>query len=260
MEFAMDYEAFIAAVQESLGVDPDRAERATRATLRTLAERLPTRKDKHLVELLPPELGPLLFHVGPVERLDVDGFVQRVAEEEGVDLATARRDAAMVLAVFARAVGPDEFDRIAATLPKDYVPLLPRGPAIEAAPFETIVTKVAQRTGLDHEGARLAVDVVLTTLAERIAPGEIDDLIARLPIELHPLLKEARAHNPGTASHVPLDEFLERIAQREGTDVIESERRARAVLTTLHEAVGDDEFFDVTVELPFEYGVLWVQQ
>ncbi|MDT4959174.1 MAG: hypothetical protein QOD31_2973, partial [Pseudonocardiales bacterium] len=64
----------------------------------------------------------------------------------------------------------------------------------------------------------------------------------------------------GSASHVPLDEFLERIAQRDGTDVIESERRARAVLTTLHEAVGDDEFFDVTVELPFEYGVLWVQQ
>jgi hypothetical protein len=32
------------------------------------------------------------------------------------------------------------------------------------------------------------------------------------------------------------------------------------VLTTLREAVGDDEFFDVTVQLPFGYGALWVQQ
>jgi uncharacterized protein (DUF2267 family) len=260
MEFAVDYEAFIAAAQESLGVDRDRAERATRATLRTLAGRLSTEEAKHLVELLPPELGPLLFHVGPVERLDVDAFLQRVAEQEGVDLATARRDAAMVLAVFARAVGPDEFDRIAATLPKDFAPLLPRGPGVEATPFDTILTKVAQRAGLDHDGARRAVEVVLTTLAERIAPGEIDDLVARLPIELHPLLKEALAHNPGQASHVSLDEFLERVARREGVDVFESERHGRAVLTTLREVVGDDEFFDVTVQLPFEYGVLWVQQ
>lgn len=257
----MDYVTFISAVQESLAVDRERVEPAVAATLRTLADRLSRDEARHLVELLPPEIGPLLFHGGTtVDRLDIDAFLERVAEREDVDLATARHDAALVLAVFARAIGPDEFDRLAATLPKDFAPLLPRGPDVGSAAFDTIVTKVAQRADVDREGARRALEVVLTTLAERIAPGEIDDLVARLPIELHPLLKEARERNPGTASHVSLEEFLERVAQREGTSVAEAERHARAVLTTLREAVGDDEFFDVTVQLPFGYGALWVQQ
>jgi uncharacterized protein (DUF2267 family) len=166
----------------------------------------------------------------------------------------------MVLEVFDRAVGADEFDRLAARLPKDFAALLPRGAAIGETPFDALVAAVSQRAGIDHERAHRAIQAVLRTLAEQIAPGEIDDLVARLPTELHPLLKDARAHHRGSASHVPLDEFLERVAQREGTDRFTSERHARAVLTSLREAVGDDEFFDVTVQLPFEYGVLWVQQ
>ncbi|MDT4932738.1 MAG: hypothetical protein QOK11_630 [Pseudonocardiales bacterium] len=256
----MDYEQFIKTVQDVLGMDRDGAERATQATLRTLADRLSTDQARHLVELLPPELGPALFHFGPPARLDVDAFLQRVSEREGVDLPIARRHAALVLAAFARAIGPDEFDRIAATFPKDFTPLLPRGPDIEPPPFEAIVTKVAQRAGLDHEGARASVDAVLLTLAEHIAPGEIDDLIARLPVELHPLLKEARARHSGRASHPSLDEFVERVAQREGIDAAEAAGHARAVLTTLREAVGDDEFFDVTVQLPPEFGALWAAQ
>ena len=253
----MDY---ITAVQESLGVDRDRAERAVDATLRTLADRLSTEQARHLTELLPPELAPALFHVGPPERLDVDAFLQRVAEREDVDLATARRHATVVLAVLARAVGPVQFDRITATLPKDFTPLLPRGLAIEPPPLEAILTSVANRADLDLEGARTSLDAVLLTLAESIAPGEIDDLIARLPIELHPLLKEALSRNSGNASPVPLNEFLEQVAQRAGIDAPNAARHARAVLTTLREAVGDDEFFDVTVQLPPEYGVLWVRQ
>jgi uncharacterized protein (DUF2267 family) len=68
-------------------------------------------------------------------------------------------------------------------------------------------------------------------VAERIAPGESDDLVARLPIELHPLLKEER--NAGTASHVSLEKLLKQVAQCAGISVAEAERHARAVLTTL---------------------------
>jgi uncharacterized protein (DUF2267 family) len=256
----MDYETFVAAVQELSRTDREHAERAVQATLRTLAARLSRDEAQHLVELLPPEFGPLLFHVGPVEPLDVDAFLERVVSDEGTDVHAAQRDASIVLAVFDRAIGNREFDRIAATLPKDFAPLLPRGAAVGESPYEAIVTAVAQRAGLDRDRAQRAIEAVLRTLAEQIAPGEIDDLIARLPIELHPLLKDVRAHHRGSAAHVPLDEFLERVAQREGTDRLTSERDARAVFTSLREAIGDDEFFDVTVQLPFEYGALWVQQ
>jgi uncharacterized protein (DUF2267 family) len=256
----MDYDQFISAVQDLLDADRDRARRAAEATLQTLADRLSAEQARHLVDLLPPELGPLLFHVGPPERLDVDAFLQRVAEREDVDLATARRHAALVFVALSRAVGPDEFDRIAATFPKDFAPLLPRGPVIEVSPVDTILTKVAERAGLDRDRARASLEAVLLTVAERIAPGELDDLAARLPIELHPLLKDAQSRHPGRPSHASLDEFLERVAAREGTDPGDAMRHVRAVLTTLREAVGDDEFFDVTVQLPPEYGALWVRQ
>jgi uncharacterized protein (DUF2267 family) len=256
----MDYEDFISAVEKLLGSDRDQAQRAVEATLRTLADRLSTEQARQLVDLLPPELGPAISHFGKPERLDVDAFVQRVAERENVDAATARRHAGLVLAVFARAVGPDEFDRIAATLPRDFTPLLPRGADIEPVPYEEIVSRVAERAGLDREGAKSSLETVLLTLAERIAPGQVEDLTLRLPTELRALLKRALANHPGRASHVPFDEFVERIAQLEGVDLPDATRHVRAVLTTLREAVGDDEFFDVTVQLPPEYGALWVTQ
>jgi uncharacterized protein (DUF2267 family) len=256
----MDRDEFVRAVQEALKIAWDRAERAIEATLRTLADRLSVLHARHLVTLLPPELGPLMFRAGPAERFDVDAFLERVAEREGVDLTSARRDAAMVLAVLARAIGPDEFDHLASTLPKDFTPLLPRGPAIDAVPIDTFLTKVAQRSDLDAADACRAAEVVLEILAERIAPGEVDDLIARLPIELHPALKRARSRNPGRATHIGLHVFLCKIAQLENTDLDTSTRHASAVLTTLRDAVGDDEFFDVTVQLPPEFGALWARQ
>jgi uncharacterized protein (DUF2267 family) len=50
-----------------------------------------------------------------------------------------------------------------------------------------------------------------------------------------------------------LDAFVQRVAEREGVDMARATDDARAVLTTLREAVGDDEFFDVVSELPRDY-------
>jgi uncharacterized protein (DUF2267 family) len=59
---------------------------------------------------------------------------------------------------------------------------------------------------------------------------------------------------------MPLEEFLRRVAAREGADVDEAglidwvPEHVRAVFATLAEAVSDKEWFDVTAELPAEYG------
>jgi hypothetical protein len=37
-------------------------------------------------------------------------------------------------------------------------------------------------------------------------------------------------------------------------------RHARVALTTLREAIGDEEFFDITVQLSPEFGELWVRR
>jgi uncharacterized protein (DUF2267 family) len=255
----MDYEQFVSSVQDALAIDRLSAERAVAATLNTLADRLTREQARKLVALLPSEIGPQLFTGTPTaEAFDVDEFLERVARRAGLDVPTARRQADVVLVAFARAVGPDEFDRIAATLPKDYAQLLPRGPAIEPPSMDTVVDDVASHADLDRDAARRAIDAVLVTLAEHIAPGEVDDLIVRLPVELHAVLKAAKSRNPGHATHVSMEQFLAEVAEREGTTFLDAERHARAVLTELRRALGDEEFFDVTVQLPPEYARLWL--
>ena len=58
---------------------------------------------------------------------------------------------------------------------------------------------------------------------------------------------------------MPLEEFLQRVAGREGFDADEAQlaeevsRQARAVFATLAEAVSTEEWLDVIVELPDDY-------
>jgi hypothetical protein len=66
-------------------------------------------------ELLPPELGPV-FHIGPVERLDIDAILERAAEREMVDDVTALRHRRVVREVVARG-RTDEFSRLTGTFP-----------------------------------------------------------------------------------------------------------------------------------------------
>jgi uncharacterized protein (DUF2267 family) len=52
---------------------------------------------------------------------------------------------------------------------------------------------------------------------------------------------------------MPFDELLRRVAERAGLD---RDDARRAVFATPREAISDEEFFDVTVQLPKDYTVL----
>jgi uncharacterized protein (DUF2267 family) len=65
------------------------------------------------------------------------------------------------------------------------------------------------------------------------------------------------AHSPG-AQRMPLEKFLARVAERDMTPE-QAFTDTRVVFATLREAVGDQEFFDTTVQLPPEYAVLWAR-
>jgi uncharacterized protein (DUF2267 family) len=91
------------------------------------------------------------------------------------------------------------------------------------------------------------------TLAERIAGGEVEDLLERLPIELHPSLKRGRAAVGGHATRLRLETFIQRITAREGVCIIEATLHARAVFRALRGALGEQEYRDIAGELPQDY-------
>jgi uncharacterized protein (DUF2267 family) len=249
----MDENGFLTIVEQLAGIGRERAIQATRATLETLGERIAAGEARDLAEQLPPELAPWIASTGGPEPFDVDEFLRRIAEREGVDTETSERHARAALEALARTVTAKELADMVAELPKDYAPLLPRGPHVEVAAADTFLRRVADRAGLEEGAAERATRAVLETLAERIAGGEVDDLIARLPPDFRPPLKRGRERSGGKATRMSLDQFVGRVAQLEGVDVERAREHGRAVLVTLRETVGEGEFRDVTVQLPDEY-------
>jgi uncharacterized protein (DUF2267 family) len=249
----MDHDTFIDLVAREAALDREQAERAARAALETLGERIDREEARQLAAQLPPEVAPWIATSTPAARFDPDEFLRRVAERAGVDLAESRRATAAVLDALARAVSRDEWDDLVAELPSSFAPLLPRGPYVEVVDADTFLGLVAERAGVDRDRALRTAEAVLETLAERIAGGEVDDLIERLPLELHPALRRGRDASGGQATRLGLSAFVHRVAEREGVSDAEATLHARAVLSALHETVGDAEFRDVTAQLPEDY-------
>jgi uncharacterized protein (DUF2267 family) len=249
----VDFESFLTIVARHAVGGREGAERASRATLQTLAERIDREEARDLAAQLPPELAPWIATTSPADGFSADEFVRRVARRQGVDDATASEQVEAVFDALSHAISADEWHDLTSELPASFAPLLPRGRHVEVVDGATLLQRVSERAGLDRETARQATNAVLETLAERIAGGEVDDLIERLPIELHDALRRGRAAVGGVARSMPLERFVERIAEREGVSEPAAVEHARAVFAVLRDAIGAEEFFDVMVQLPADY-------
>jgi uncharacterized protein (DUF2267 family) len=214
---------------------------------------------------------------GDGERVEKGAFLYRIADREGIitgsldriAVETAERHAAAVLHVVRLVLLPDEVETLAERLPEEARNLL-RGsqphphlhgaqphphsrphPAITA---DALVERVARTARFDHERALLAVEAVLETLAERLAAGEVDDLALLLPGEFQPALELGKLHSGGKAEPFGVDEFLGRVAEREGgTPYEETLDDARFVFRALRETLPRRELDDILAELPGEY-------
>lgn len=248
----MDYDRFLSIVEQAGDVDRGTAEAATGATLETLAERLSSEEARAFARLLPPELLGALTTLDRARPFSVDEFVHRVAEREGVDVKDALRHANAVFFALRAAMGDEAFARLKAALPQDFAPVLGD---VEIIPLDDLVLGVQLRTGLDPPGARRALEAVLETLAERLPEGEVDDLVARMPFELHRVLKRGRNESDSTSRRMSMDEFVQRVGAREGVPPDEAAEHVRAVFSELAGAIGE-EFFDVRSQLPADYARL----
>ncbi|MEY2535172.1 MAG: hypothetical protein QOF29_3082 [bacterium] len=114
--------------------------------------------------------------------------------------------------------------------------------------YASFIAAVEQDAHIPRKRAEQAARATLATLDERLAPRLARDVAARLPDELRPLLATET-----TAERFDSDEFVYRVARREGMTVAAAERDARAVFAALGQAVSAEELADVASELPTDF-------
>jgi len=126
--------------------------------------------------------------------MDRDTLLRRVMAQTGLDELEADKAMRAVLFVLADVVSRDEVHDMASQLPKEFRDLL-MGRLGQAGPvqrmnWQAFVGRVQSDLGLDSfEKAERITLAVFSALKEAVSPGEMEDVLAELPVELkQPLL------------------------------------------------------------------------
>lgn len=118
--------------------------------------------------------------------------------------------------------------------------------------FVRYVERVAAG-GLDWEDAERTIAATFATLVECLPRGEAHALAEQLPLQIRAPLVGARPRS----EPMSVEEFLERLADREGVSPSEALHHARAVMEALTEAVTGHELQHVRDHLPDDFATLF---
>ncbi|MGC4771681.1 DUF2267 domain-containing protein [Micromonospora sp. DT44] len=112
--------------------------------------------------------------------------------------------------------------------------------------YEQMIATVRQRGGLGENEAVRSVQAVLSVLGERLAGQEADNLAAQLPDRLNASV----TRNP-QGRRWDVGDFLKHVGNREQVANADQVREhARVVLTTVADALDDDDRNDLLAQLP----------
>jgi RND superfamily putative drug exporter len=114
----------LAAVGRRAEISRAEADRATRATLATLAERITRGESRNVCVQLPRGLNVAMHDVKHAQTFGPDEFVERVAAQAGIDQARALGEARAVLAVLAEHVDETTMAAVRGQLGPEYARLL----------------------------------------------------------------------------------------------------------------------------------------
>ena len=121
--------------------------------------------------------------------------------------------------------------------------------------YEEFIAEVRNLAELDDNGRAVeACRATLETLKERLAGNEPSNLAAQLPEELAGYVR-----GEGGQDNFSLEEFYNRVAEKEDIGVNEATVHARAVATVLQAAVTTGEVDSVRAQLKPEYEALFGQ-
>lgn len=113
---------------------------------------------------------------------------------------------------------------------------------------DEFIKTVMHVTGLpSREEAENAVRATLETLSEHLAGGEPGNLAAQLPQEIAQYLNQPYIPHQESFG---LQQFFERVAQREGISYQQAERDATAVIQVLSEVITQGLVQNVKAQLP----------
>lgn len=121
--------------------------------------------------------------------------------------------------------------------------------------FDEFVGEVQHLARLGSTGnAVTATAATLETLGERLHGDEADNLGAQLPYALSAYLRLAQRKEAFN-----LDEFFQRVAEREGAgvDLPDAAHHARVVMAVLEKAVSPGEWADARAQLPDKWNPLF---
>lgn len=123
---------------------------------------------------------------------------------------------------------------------------------------DEFIGQVQHRARLGSRGdAERAARATLETLAERMAAGAAQNLAAQLPREIGEHLRREAPAQGGTGERFSLDDFFERVTEREGIDQPDAAFHARVVLEVTDEATTGSLMAKVREQFPSEFDRLF---
>lgn len=105
-----------------------------------------------------------------------------------------------------------------------------------------------------REDAERATYATLETIKERIVGNEASQLAAQLPKELGQYLHGREGED---GQYFKIDEFCQRVSQKEGVEPSVAANHAKAVFAVLQQAVTPGEFADVRANFSEDYDELF---
>lgn len=122
--------------------------------------------------------------------------------------------------------------------------------------FSEFIGQVQHRARLaSEEEALRATRATLTTLSERLIPDEAENVAAQLPEEIGNFLRDGDGGM--STERLSLDEFFQRVSEREHEDLPQAVYHARAVCDVLLEAIDAGQARHMTEQLPEEFNRLF---
>jgi uncharacterized protein (DUF2267 family) len=123
---------------------------------------------------------------------------------------------------------------------------------------DEFIGQVQQRARLGSRGdAERATRATLETLGERIADGAAKNLAAQLPHEIGEHLRRVAPAQEGTGEQFSLDDFFDRVTEREGIDPPDAVFHSRVVLEVTDEATTGSLMTKVREQFPAEFDRLF---